>query len=239
MDMDEDDPIVGEFPVFLSNQLASSLYLLQYPMRNTPFGPRQGPEKARIKPKAKMIQLDLPLDTRSRYYNTERGEDFAMGMHDKAIKTAYDRRMEEHEEEQRFGARNKKQEDELLDRMTLTSTEVPTQTKYLVGVMHNGELHVTPLSTVIQMRPGFNYLDKIDDKWKAANKRIQEVERQEEKKKMESQAQTVQVSMKQSENEGLTQEAELEYSRLYASQTIELKSSMTQSEFLDQLSTMK
>jgi hypothetical protein len=56
------------------------------------------------------------------------------------------------------------------------------------------ELHVTPLSTVIQMRPGFNYLDKMDEKLKAANKRIHDVEQQEEKKKVESQAQTVQVS---------------------------------------------
>lgn len=44
------------------------------------------------------------------------------------------------------------------------------------------------------MRPGFNYLDKIDEKFKAANKRIHDVEQQEEKKKVESQAQTVQVS---------------------------------------------
>lgn len=137
-DMDEDDPVVAEFPVYLSNELSKDLYLLQYPMRNTPFGPRQGPMAARIKPEAKMVQLDLPLDTRSNFYSTERGEDFAMGMNDKAVKTAYDRRMEEHEDEQRFGRNKKQQEDELLDKMTLTSTQVPTQTKYLVGVIHNG-----------------------------------------------------------------------------------------------------
>ncbi|KAI8341472.1 DNA-directed RNA polymerase III subunit Rpc5 [Chlamydoabsidia padenii] len=266
-DMDEnDDPVVAEFPVYFSTTLCSKLYLLQYPMRNTPFGPRQGPVAARIKPNAKMVQLDLPLDTRSAYYSTERGEDFAMGMNDKVMKTAYDRRMEEHEDEERFGRNKKQQEDELLDKMTLTSTEVPTQTKYLVGVLHNDELHVTPLSTVIQMRPGFSYLDKIDEKFKAANKRIQDVERQEEKKKVEGTAQTVQVSMKQNEREGNSRrnlysmavrnadeetwkhvvyhdetspEAEAEYSKLYSSELEELKSSMTQSEFLNHISGVK
>lgn len=54
------------------------------------------------------------------------------------------------------------------------------------------------------MRPGFKYIDKIDEKWKAANKRIQDVEKQEEKKKGvdPNTAQTLQVSVKNAEREG-------------------------------------
>lgn len=135
---DSEDEIVAEFPVYLSTQLCNDIQIFQYPMRNAPFRPRQGPMGARVKPQAKMVQLDLPLDTRSRHYNTERGEEFSMGMHDKVIKTAYDKRMEEHEEEERYGMKSKKKDDELLDKLTLTSTHVPTQTNYLVGVLHNG-----------------------------------------------------------------------------------------------------
>lgn len=66
------------------------------------------------------------------------------------------------------------------------------------------ELHLTPISTTVQLRPGFKYIDKIDEKWKAANKRIQDVEKQEEKKKSVevNTATTVQVSVKNAEREG-------------------------------------
>ncbi|CAO3610449.1 unnamed protein product [Cunninghamella echinulata] len=250
IDHDSEDEIVAEFPVYLSTQLCNDIQIFQYPMRNAPFRPRQGPVGARVKPKAKMVQLDLPLDTQSRYYNTERGEEFSMGTHDKVIKTAYDK------------------QDELLDKLTLTSTYVPTQTNYLVGVLHNDELHVTPVKNIIQMRPGFNYLDKIDDKWKAANKRIQEVEKQEEQKKVETEkAQTLQVSMKHNDNsesstrrnlyslavhnaedenwvpivycDQMSSEAEEQYEKLYCKQYEQLNSKMSQLDFLDQISAIK
>lgn len=66
------------------------------------------------------------------------------------------------------------------------------------------ELHLTPINTTVQLRPGFKYIDKIDEKWKAANKRIQDVEKLEEKKRGTdpNTAQTVQVSVKNTEREG-------------------------------------
>jgi hypothetical protein len=221
---EEEDEVLAEYPIYLTNELSKYLYLFQYPMRSTPFNARTGPTAARLKPNAKMVELDLPLDTRSAFYSTERGEDFAMGLNDKTIKTAYDRRMEEHEEELNgyYSKASKKKDEELLDKMTLTSTQVPTQTKYAIGVIRDRmcicimsveptntpffleELHLTPIRTTVQLRPGFKYIDKIDEKWKAANKRIQDVEKQEEKKKTTEpgQAQTVQVSVKNAEREG-------------------------------------
>ena len=139
--IEEDDEVLAEIPVYLNNHFSKFLYVFQYPLRNAPFNSRNGPVAARIKPKAKMVELDLPLDTRSNNYSTERGEDFAMGMNDKKIKTAYDKRMEEHEEEQLYGRSSAaKQEDELLDRMTFSSTEVPAQTKYVVGALRDGNV---------------------------------------------------------------------------------------------------
>lgn len=143
MEIEEEDEILAEYPIYLTNELSKYLYMFQYPMRSTPFTNRNGPNAARLKPKAKMVELDLPLDTRSPNYSTERGEDFAMGLNDKTIKTAYDRRMEEHEEELSMGhnynKQAKKKEEELLDRMTLTSIEVPSQTKYVVAVIRDGK----------------------------------------------------------------------------------------------------
>ncbi|KAI7863361.1 Sin-like protein conserved region-domain-containing protein [Spinellus fusiger] len=196
IDSDAEDEILAEIPVYLNSNLSEYLYLFQYPLRNAPFNNKNGPVAARIKPGSKMVELDLPLDIRSPCYNTDRGEDFAMGMNDKTIKTAFDRRMEEHEEESSHSYnKTKKKEEELLDKMTLTSTYIPDQTKYLVGVLRQDELHVTPIHSVVQMRPGFKYIDKIDDKLKAANKRIQDQEKLEEKKPVveKNEIQAVQV----------------------------------------------
>ncbi|KAI8644531.1 DNA-directed RNA polymerase III subunit Rpc5 [Parasitella parasitica] len=265
--MEEEDEVLAEYPIYLTTELSKYLYMFQYPMRSTPFTSKTGPSAARIKPRAKMVELDLPLDTRSTNYSTERGEDFAMGLNDKTIKTAYDRRMEEHEEELNMGHSYKvpRKEEELLDKMTLTSVNVPSQTKYVVGVIRNEELHLTPINTTIQLRPGFKYIDKIDEKWKAANKRIQDVEKLEEKKREvdTNTAQAVQVSVKNTEREGNIRrnvysmavrnaddedwqpivyydenslQAEKVSEKLYATAKETLTCSTTNAEYLDQLS---
>ncbi|KAI8065541.1 Sin-like protein conserved region-domain-containing protein [Gongronella butleri] len=245
---DESDPVVAELPVYLSNSLSKFLYLLQYPMRQIPFQPRQGPVAARIKPNAKMVQLDLPLDTRSAQYNPERGEEFAMGTHDKAMKTAYDRRMEEVENERQGFHSAPKKDEELLDKITLTSTRVPTQTNYLVGVIHEGDLHVTPLNTMIQMRPGFNYLDKIDDKVKAVNRRIQEVSMKQGDAHNATRRNLYSMAVRNADEETWenvtyydehSPEAEAAYQGLYCASQAHLKSTTTPAAFLDQLSGLK
>lgn len=58
-----------------------------------------------------------------------------------------------------------------------------------------GELHLTPVRSTIQMRPALRYIDKIDEKFKAANKRIQDIEKDDApaKKPAPSKAQALQV----------------------------------------------
>lgn len=51
----------------------------------------------------------------------------------------------------------------LMDKTVLQSFRaLPNCSNYAVGIFQDGELHVTPLKGVIQMRPQFNYLDKSD-----------------------------------------------------------------------------
>ncbi|KAI9320153.1 DNA-directed RNA polymerase III subunit Rpc5 [Dichotomocladium elegans] len=270
----DDDEVLGEIPVYLTTALAKYMYIFQYPMRNMRFSSRNGPQAARMKPQANMVELDIPLDTRSEFYSTERGEDFAMGMNEKAFKTAYDKRMEEMEEENMYGrsstaAAGSKKEEELLDRMTLSSTEVPSQTNYVVGAVRDGGLHLTPVRSIIQMRPAFKYIDKIDEKFKAANKRIQDAEKEEAATKPDpstSKAQALQVTVKNSEKETTarrnaysmavrnaeeepwqpivyyddsTHQAEIIYEALFTHKTQPLKSAMTRSQYLNELSGIK
>lgn len=77
MGIDENDEIVQEFPVFFSTGLLDKLYLLQYPTRSAarPLvdANNTGILDSRIKMDSKMIEIDVPLETK-KFYDTEKGE---------------------------------------------------------------------------------------------------------------------------------------------------------------------
>lgn len=51
----------------------------------------------------------------------------------------------------------------IMDKVVLQSSRVlPNCSNYGVGIFQDGELHITPLKGIIQLRPGFDYLDKSD-----------------------------------------------------------------------------
>lgn len=50
-----------------------------------------------------------------------------------------------------------------MDRMTWKSSRLLSDaSNYAVGVLNEGELHLTPLNGVVSLRPTFSYLDKSD-----------------------------------------------------------------------------
>ncbi|KAF9926685.1 DNA-directed RNA polymerase III subunit RPC5 [Linnemannia zychae] len=167
---DEGDELVKEIPVYLSQRLAKYLYLFQYPVRSAalPYTDGSGPNKARIKPLSQLIELELPVNTNATQYNKDRGEELAVGMNDKALKTALDEEVDEDETR------------ELLDKQILVSTLIPNATNYLAGVLRNDEMHLTPIHGTVQLRPSFKYLDKIDEKKKQASKKISDEENKEQ-----------------------------------------------------------
>ncbi|GAB7362695.1 hypothetical protein MBLNU230_g3003t1 [Neophaeotheca triangularis] len=60
---EDDDPIVAEYDIYLTPELAEEIYLLQYPNRsaNQPYNSRSGvtPGDMRIKPKSGYIEMEL------------------------------------------------------------------------------------------------------------------------------------------------------------------------------------
>ncbi|OZJ06711.1 hypothetical protein BZG36_00309 [Bifiguratus adelaidae] len=184
--VDEDDEVIAEIPLYMSNRVANYLHIFQYPLRAVPFGPDSQPVAARIKPKAKMVELDLAFDTPSRNYDKDRGHELALGTNDKAIRTALDGMMDVDEEE----------EHDVLDRQTLGSEILPGNTKYMVGVFKDDEIHLTPVARIMQMRPTLRYLDKIDDKKRISERRIQEADTNEEPKEIPTKSTALQMSMK-------------------------------------------
>ncbi|XP_066587865.1 DNA-directed RNA polymerase III subunit RPC5 [Prorops nasuta] len=156
-----DDSVVKEIPVFLSKALADKLFIFQYPVRPA----REGYDKATflksaIKPENQEVRLEIAIDTESINYDGKKGEQIAINAD---------------------GSKNEKDDDErvfdshLMDKTVLTSSRaLPHCSNYAVGVLQDGELHITPLKGVIQMRPQFNYLDKSDKRVREESKNLGE-----------------------------------------------------------------
>ncbi|XP_043945565.1 DNA-directed RNA polymerase III subunit RPC5 isoform X2 [Protopterus annectens] len=54
-----------------------------------------------------------------------------------------------------------------MDKQTFCSTQAATNTsRYAAAIFKKGELHLTPLHGILQLRPSFSYLDKADAKHK-------------------------------------------------------------------------
>ena len=147
-----DDPVVQEVDVYLSKQLADHLYLFQYPVRpaHMPYDDVSH-LAARIKPEQQKVELELSVNTDSPNYAKSKGEHYAHDV-DGACTSLED------------GAQRYYNSDK-LDKQMLVSTPVGVSpSTFVAGIYKDGELHLTPLKGVIQLRPSFQYLDRIDAK---------------------------------------------------------------------------
>lgn len=146
----ESDPLVAEIPVFLSKTLLDKLYVLQYPVR-----PRSHTYddstilKTRIRPQSGHIEMEMGLRTRGPTYDKSKGEQIAYN-----VDGTY---RESRDSEDNFYKSN------VMDKLILTSSKALSDTsRYAVGVMRDNSLHLSPITTVLALRPSFSYLDQAD-----------------------------------------------------------------------------
>ncbi|WFD30357.1 hypothetical protein MSPP1_001375 [Malassezia sp. CBS 17886] len=160
----EDDDVVASLPVYLSAPAneADRLELFQYPLypRRRPLpvpssAVQRGQQIAsRWRPHADRVEMDIPLDVRESIYNRDRGSEYAQSLaHMDSIDLphAADR---VHVKQEGGGDAHPR-----FDRMRLEGVPVPHATSYMVGTILNGELHLTPLHSTLQLRPSMQHLD--------------------------------------------------------------------------------
>nr|KAJ3420394.1 DNA-directed RNA polymerase III subunit RPC5 [Polyrhizophydium stewartii] len=193
-DDDDDDPIVQEFDVYLSNEMSDSLYLLQFPTRPHTFTSESIPKEGRIKYKHKKLQLDVELDITGGHYDHQAGERFGQGLHNKPLLTAFD-----------LHSRGFEAERTLLKHIKLESKIVPLNAQYMIGVLRHRALHLRPISTILQLRQSLDYIDKINEKEKNASQRIMHEERKEEG--IEDEAKMIQVMVRSSDDKEASKRA--------------------------------
>ncbi|XP_077526932.1 DNA-directed RNA polymerase III subunit RPC5-like [Haemaphysalis longicornis] len=161
--VEDDDQVVQELDVYISKALANQLYLLQYPHQSTEQ--EYADDKcigARVKPKQQKLELEYALDTHDPSYDRARGEQFA----ENAIRASDGR--SDCKDKPLFPSN-------LMDRQILTSTKSSSAAEnYAIGILRPGELHLSPINAILQMRPGYSHLDLSDAKAKAAEAAMEE-----------------------------------------------------------------
>ncbi|XP_043265801.1 DNA-directed RNA polymerase III subunit RPC5 [Colletes gigas] len=148
----ENDPVVKEIPVFLSKTLADKLFIFQYPVRPAHEGYDNSTFlKTSIKPRNQEVLIEVAIDTHSVNYDQSKGEQIA-------ISADGDSKGNQDDSNKAFNSN-------FMDKTVLQSSRaLPNCSNYAVGIFQDGELHLTPLRGIVQMRSQFNYLDKSDQR---------------------------------------------------------------------------
>lgn len=168
---DEEDPIVEEIPVFLSKHLQDNLYLFQYPTKTElPNHDDAVVVNCCVKPLTQEVKVDFGLNTESKYYDRFKAEQFAIAADGKNTYGAVPPK----------GAERPTYKRGIMDKQAFTSTRSLTDiSKYVVGIYADKEVHLSPLASIVQLRPSLSHFDK-DDKRRKAEQKAQNDEFEEE-----------------------------------------------------------
>nr|CAG4642574.1 EOG090X07NA [Evadne anonyx] len=150
MEVDDDDPVVQEIPVFLAKNLLEKLYVFQYPLRSV-SAKAEAPHviAARIKPKIQDVELEIEIPTESRFYDRSKGE--AISINSDGVNPHMN------PDESNFFKST------TMDKIMYTSTQAQVEPgRYAVGLLSNQELHLNPIHGILHVKPAFQYLDKAD-----------------------------------------------------------------------------
>ncbi|XP_040212765.1 DNA-directed RNA polymerase III subunit RPC5 isoform X1 [Rana temporaria] len=150
MENEDDDPIIQEIDLFLAKSLAEKLYLFQYPVRPASMTYDGVPHlAARIKPKQQKVEMDMAINAMSPNYCRSKGEQIALNVDGTS-----------NDETSTYSSK-------LMDKQTFSSIQAASNSnRYAAAFYRKGEIHLTPLYGILQLRPSFTYLDKADTKFK-------------------------------------------------------------------------
>lgn len=188
----DDDPIIGEHNVFVSTQLAQYLHIFQLPGNVAEAESHEAASMTyRFKKTSKVVEMELPLDTRHPTYSPERAEELASNTSSGKIK---------YSGLSGGGEIDGDRGGERLNRMRYAGTPIRIKSderRYFVVTSVDGALHMTPVETFINMKPSLHYLDEADAKTKSITKRMEAAEGGDAQSKLKA----VQVHFRKRETE--------------------------------------
>lgn len=198
-DIEDDDPIEASYDVYINPQWQDGrqLYILQFPNRPSreDYSSNNSslPLELRLKPKAGLVELDVPLDPWTNYdrgKGVQWGEAMRKSNASKSNTSTGQGQTGSHGLAGGFGiggvapgpGRGRQpQEDTLavqqeiledfaggitqqrvLTKQTLGGQVVPKESaspNYYIGAFRKGQLHLSPVDEIVQMRPQFHHID--------------------------------------------------------------------------------
>lgn len=175
----EDDEIVAELPVYLSAALFPNLSLFEYPLNTKPLLPpswardRNKGISLRVKEEVGRIEVEVPVSAQEDFWRDERARDLGFTQvvgEDDGIVGGTTKKKKEAKKLEKWG-----------DKMRLRSEVVPPATTAgcVAGVVHDGALHLHPVSRQMQLRTSLQYLDDAD----RANRKPRPEDAEEERKR--------------------------------------------------------
>ncbi|KAL7900424.1 Sin-like protein conserved region domain-containing protein [Trichoderma sp. SZMC 28014] len=174
----EDDPITASYQVFLnpSLPLGRRLLVLQHPNR-TDNTPRPPPTELRLKEHSGMVEVDIPQDNTTAY-DREKGlkwgrtlqnsmavknggsHGLAGGFGVGAVQQRAPRKKGDVDEDDNLDWNDAVRQGKVLSTQTLGGQYPDTdEVQYMVGVFQGKDLHLTPVSNLIHLRPQLHHID--------------------------------------------------------------------------------
>ncbi|TGZ85126.1 hypothetical protein EX30DRAFT_337532 [Ascodesmis nigricans] len=196
----DDDPVVRTYDVFTTSELSEFLYLFQYPVRPAakPYTKAQNccPVDARVKAKSGLVEIDVPVNVKYNF-DEEKGRiwgdvlrrvkqsEIASGIVGKAAvagKGGKRRKVKEEDDEEEeldtmtMPFEEAEKRGRIMNKQTLGSKMQPEETKYMLGVFKDDQLHLTPIKSTVQLRPQFPHVDAQLAQERAATKALRDLD---------------------------------------------------------------
>lgn len=142
-----------------------------------------------MKPINQEVKVDFELNVESHFYDQFKGRNFALSSDGKA---------------QAKGERPTFRHG-IMDKQSFVSGKsVENVDRYVVGILQDKEIHLSPLTNILQLRPTFSYFDKEDKRTKQEEKAANDEEEEEE-------LQQVTVKFSRADNERIKKAREKTY----------------------------
>lgn len=175
---EDDDPITASYQVFLnpSLPLGRRLLVLQHPNR-TDNTPRPPPTELRLKEHSGMVEVDIPQDNTTAY-DREKGLKWGRALQNSmatknggshglaggfgvgAVQQRAPRKKGDVDEDDNLDWNDAVRQGKVLSTQTLGGQYPDAdEVQYMVGVFQGKDLHLTPVSNLIHLRPQLHHLD--------------------------------------------------------------------------------
>ncbi|RXK41678.1 hypothetical protein M231_00913 [Tremella mesenterica] len=189
----EDDEIIEELPIYLSASLFPNLALFQYPLVQKALLSSWARERRkhislRVKEDVGRVEVEVPVNEDEEFWRYEKASELSfttdVGNEDGVVGG-------------KEGKKGKKKE-KWGEKMRLKSEMLPHKSGYYCGVIHEGALHLHPVSQQMQFRTSLAYLDDLS----APSKKKEEEDEEAKKKGKNARPPPVKKLLDDEDNDG-------------------------------------